>query len=267
MKVKIRVADPAGNITIFVMTPLEKERYAGIARQILERKELGGEQVAFVERTEQGTLRMEMMGGEFCGNASRSFAYLLCRLSGKERQECLVEVSGSPKPLKAIADTAKKTSQVDMPLPKEIRLLTIEPGEAYDMIVFDGICHIIVPGKPKKGEFVGKLLDRAKTECPCGAWGIMFLEGDQMIPAVYVESTVSLVWESSCGSGSMAAAVYLSKAEENGEFVYVLKQPGGEIQAAVYKEQGRVCRCTMGGPVSISPEIELELENNEVDKI
>lgn len=108
MKVKIRVADPAGNITIFVMTPLEKERYAGIARQILERKELGGEQVAFVERTEQGTLRMEMMGGEFCGNASRSFAYLLCRLSGKERKECLVEVSGSPKPLKAIADTAKK---------------------------------------------------------------------------------------------------------------------------------------------------------------
>ena len=178
-----------------------------------------------------------------------------------------MEVSGSPKPLKAIADTAKKTSQVDMPLPKEIRLLTIEPGEAYDMIVFDGICHIIVPGKPKKGEFVEKLLDRAKTECPCGAWGIMFLEGEQMIPAVYVESTDSLVWESSCGSGSMAAAVYLSKAEEKGEFVYVLKQPGGEIQAAVYKEQGRVCRCTMGGPVSISPEIELELENNEVDKI
>ena len=84
MKVKIRVADPAGNITIFVMTPLEKERYAGIAREILERKGLGGEQVAFVERTEQGTLRMEMVGGQFCGNASGSFGYLLCGRSGEE---------------------------------------------------------------------------------------------------------------------------------------------------------------------------------------
>ena len=267
MKIKVRVADPAGNITIFVMTALEKESYPGIARQILERQELGGEQVAFVERTEQGTLRMEMMGGEFCGNASRSFAYLLCQLSGRERQECLVDVSGSPKPLRAVADTVKKTSQVDMPLPKETRLLELGPGEIYDMRVFDGICHIIVPGKPKKGEFVEKLLEKAKAECPCGAWGIMFLEREQLIPAVYVESTDSLIWESSCGSGSMAAAVYLSRSEENGEFTYILKQPGGEIQAAVQKEQGEILRCIMGGPVSISPEIELELENKEVGKI
>ena len=40
MKIKVRVADPAGNITIFVMTALEKESYPGIARQILERQEL-----------------------------------------------------------------------------------------------------------------------------------------------------------------------------------------------------------------------------------
>ena len=38
MKVKIRVADPAGNITIFVMTPLERSQYAEAANQLLEKK-------------------------------------------------------------------------------------------------------------------------------------------------------------------------------------------------------------------------------------
>ena len=86
-----------------------------------------------------------------------------------------------------------------------------------------------------------------------------------MTPAVYVESTDSLVWESSCGSGSMAAAVYLSQREGDGEYFYTLYQPGGEIRAAVSKKTGEIVRCTMGGPVCISQEMELEIEDNEVD--
>ena len=74
MRIKVRVADPAGNITIFVTTPVAREKYPSISRQILARKELKGEQVGFIERKDQGGFRMEMMGGEFCGNASRSFA-------------------------------------------------------------------------------------------------------------------------------------------------------------------------------------------------
>ena len=73
MKVKIRVADPAGNITIFVMTPLERSQYAEAANQLLEQKKYKAEEVGFVEEKEDGTLHMQMMGGEFCGNATRSF--------------------------------------------------------------------------------------------------------------------------------------------------------------------------------------------------
>ena len=267
LKIKVRVADPAGNITVFVMTPVAREKYPAISRQILARKELKGEQVGFVERTDQGRFRMEMMGGEFCGNATRSFAYLLSMLSGQEQQELDVEVSGSEKPLKAVVDRTEGTSQVEMPLPKKIMVLETETGETYPVVVFDGICHVIVEGEPRKGEFVEDILKRAKEMCPCGAWGIMFLKGDQMTPAVYVESTDSLVWESSCGSGSMAAAVYLSQREGDGEYFYTLYQPGGEIRAAVSKKTGEIVRCTMGGPVRISQEMELEIEDNEVDII
>ena len=210
---------------------------------------------------------MEMMGGEFCGNASRSFAYLLSMLSGQKQQELEVEVSGSEKPLNAVVDRTEGTSQVEMPLPKEIMVLETETGETYPMVVFDGICHVIVEGEPRKGEFVENILKKAKEICPCGAWGIMFLKGDYMTPAVYVESTDSLVWESSCGSGSMAAAVYLSREEKEGTCTYTLLQPGGEIRAAVYKKEGEIFRCTMGGPVRMSQELEIELGDEEVDII
>ena len=45
------------------------------------------------------------------------------------------------------------------------------------------------------------MLNRLEQE----AWGVMFLSGQQLTPAVYVKSTDSLVWESSCGSGSVVA--------------------------------------------------------------
>ena len=73
LRIKVRVADPAGNITIFVTTPVEREKYPAVARQLLARKDLKGEQVGFIEKKARGGFRMEMMGREFCGNASRGF--------------------------------------------------------------------------------------------------------------------------------------------------------------------------------------------------
>ena len=40
LRIKVRVADPAGNITIFVTTPVEREKYPAVARQLLARKDL-----------------------------------------------------------------------------------------------------------------------------------------------------------------------------------------------------------------------------------
>ena len=76
MDLRIRTADPTGNITVFVLDKVRREDYAQIAAQLLEKEELHAEQVGFIEEKEDGTWRMQMMGGEFCGNASRSFGYL-----------------------------------------------------------------------------------------------------------------------------------------------------------------------------------------------
>ena len=61
------LADPSGNTTAFVLSPVPPHQYGPVARAVMER--LKAEQVAFLHDG-----RMDMMGGEFCGNASRSFA-------------------------------------------------------------------------------------------------------------------------------------------------------------------------------------------------
>ena len=104
MEIRIRVANPAGNITIFVMDRVKTEAYSAIARQLLKREELHAEQVGFVETKEGQGMHMQMMGGEFCGNATRSFGYLLSMLSKDKPKEVMVDVSGSEKVLKAEAD-------------------------------------------------------------------------------------------------------------------------------------------------------------------
>lgn len=258
MKMKIRVANPAGNITVFVMDKARREDYAKISAQILAKKELHAEQVGFLEQNGEA-VHMQMMGGEFCGNATRSFAYLLSMLSDEKPEELLVDVSGSDRALKAEVNLERGTSRVEMPLPVDRKELRLEEKEVYPMVVFEGICHMIIERAPGEQEFVDRLIGEAEKICPCDAYGIMFLQKEKMVPVVYVKETNSMVWESSCGSGSMGVAVYLSEGEKDGNFVYRLEQPGGVIEASVCKKNGRVIFCQMGGAVAISEEMEIEI--------
>lgn len=259
MKMRIRRADPAGNITIFVMDQAERKDYAAISRQLLVREDLGAEQVGFVEKNADGTTHMQMMGGEFCGNATRSFGYLMSMLSEEKPEEITVDVSGSAELLKAEVDLDKGTSRTQMPLPQDIVTLPPIQGEQYKMVVFEGVCHIIVEDAPKSQEFVNEVIAEAEKILDCDAYGVMFLEGEKMTPVVYVRETGSMVWESSCGSGSMGDAVYLSREKDNGTYVYELHQPGGMIEATVEKKGGKTVQCKMGGPVEISEEMTVEI--------
>ena len=66
MKLNILRADPAGNITIFVLDPVERAQRAHIAARIMELPGLGCEQVGFLcQPRGGGDGRMDMVRGEF----------------------------------------------------------------------------------------------------------------------------------------------------------------------------------------------------------
>ena len=75
---KVQVLDfvkinPAGNITILIDNfDIYDKNIPKISEEIMKETNLYAEQVGFI-----GDNHLQMMGGEFCGNASRAFASLL----------------------------------------------------------------------------------------------------------------------------------------------------------------------------------------------
>ena len=259
MKVSIVIANPAGNITIFVMNPCPQNAYAEIANKLLAIKEYNAEQVAFnVPALLDGAGKIEMMGGEFCGNATRSFGYLLGCMAGDKPTSVLTEVSGASKALTVEIDYDNNSCKTQLPPLMATDEITFE-NTSYPIMIFDGIAHIIVAGSAKSAEFVSSLFAAASLKIKSDAYGIMFLDGLDLIPVVYVVSTNSVICESSCGSGSAACSCFLSLGKDDGSYNYKLGQPGGVIEGEATIEKGKVTLCKIGGAVSLTEEITLDI--------
>ena len=91
---KIQYVNPAGNVTAIVEGFVPMAERISLSKKILEKK--CAEQVGFETAPALGGLyRLEMMGGEFCGNAARSFGYLKALESFTEGEHTIpVEISG-----------------------------------------------------------------------------------------------------------------------------------------------------------------------------
>ena len=76
-----------------------------------------------------------------------------------------------------------------------------------------------------------------------------------MRPLVWVRATGTTVFESSCGSGSAALAVWLARNVRDGGGTTALAQPGGTIETRVLKREGVVQRISIGGKVGLNDPI------------
>ena len=62
---------PGGNATILILDPVAPEDRAPLARLLLDTNHIHAEQVGYLN-LEARPVRLDMMGGEFCGNACPS---------------------------------------------------------------------------------------------------------------------------------------------------------------------------------------------------
>ena len=259
MKLNILRADPAGNITVFVLDPVERAQRAAIAARIMAIPSLKAEQVGYACPPEDDVDgHMEMMGGEFCGNATLSAAAVVMRQLGLDAGDMLIEVSGSPGPVKVtgvMSAPDRFDGEVDMPLPESIYECSFLDGfdcHTLPLVRFPGICHAIVSAGT---------LTREKAEAVIGTWcrqigsealGLMFFDKDKntLTPLVYVESTGTAVWEGSCASGTAAVASYL--AELDGEYASVcLFEPRGKLSAEAACSGSQVTSLKLSGSAVI----------------
>lgn len=235
--VEFFVANPAGNITIFVTSPVERSEYQEIAKKLLAIDELHGEQVGFIK---DGN-RMEMCGLEFCGNASRSFALWYAKnragIDGKGR--VTVDVSGADAPIDVEIDTKTSYTKIEMPKPKRVLNWREVGSDRKDGILVDlgGIMHLVLWDVPASAEIFEKYKDEINEKYNPPAMGVMFIEKKSlsMVPVVYVRDVDTTYFEGSCGSGSVATAVALACERPAGEYSFELTQPAGKITATALK--------------------------------
>lgn len=213
---------PGGNPTLLIENlddSILPEQYPTIAQAELSPDI---EQVGFIERGKNAEFRLAMMGGEFCINALRSLALWVNQRNGERK--VVLESSG----IDNLIVCEVEGDQVSIQIPSEgIRKKAID--DDLTLVYLEGIAHFIQKDFQWKDEasmreeFLKKILPLIKQEVndypAVGYIGVSAL--GEVYPLVYVKSTESLIYETACGSGTLAA--YIAQTGALKEFT----QPSG----------------------------------------
>ena len=226
---------------------------AAVAARLMAPDSVGAEQVGFIEPAAPGSgaaARLQMMGGEFCGNASMSLAAVLLRDEGRTGGDVTLEVSGCPSPVvchMAPGPEGAMTGTVAMPLPEG----TGEAG-GYPALFLPGIVHIIALAAdfPRREAAEAFLRRTAPAlDAPCAGLLLFDRAAMTMAPCVYVKATDSAVWERGCASGTAALGAYL--ALNGGREETAVRLPGGVMTARAHVEGGALTSLTVTGAVRL----------------
>lgn len=267
VRLKVVRADPAGNVTLFVLTPVDRALRADAAGKLIAAlPEMKVEQVGFASVPLMGTAaRLEMAGGEFCGNAARAWGMWTAREAGRvpRPERVRIEVSGCNHPIAVDVDWAEGTARTEMPLPLAVRPV---PEFGGTLVHLGSIAHLVVWDEAPSREFFHRAEPAFKGMAGLEAYGVIFLNrldaaGEaRLTPFVKVPSVGTLFQEGSCGSGSLAAAVAESVEVRDGEFRRRYVQPAGALTASVVRRGGEVRGAFIEGPVSLDEPVEVELD-------
>ena len=128
------------------------------------------------------------------------------------------------------------------------------------LVHLGGIAHLVLEGAEPSLEIFEAAEPLLRAIPGLDAYGVIFLgEGGTMTPLVKVPATGTLVWEGSCGSGSLASAVAQSQGMEEGTLSRAYIQPAGVILVQVTRRGGEVVQAHIGGTVILGDPISVEL--------
>lgn len=255
--INIIPADPAGNKTIFVTTPVARKHYQEVASYLLSLDEYEAEQVAFILPDNS----MEMCGMEFCGNASRTYGLIYAKDLAENgdtplKGSVMIHVSGSDKALTVEYDLETNYTKIDMPVPVSIT----DHGD--DILVnLGGIMHLVTTNKKADPNTFQRLKNRLMNELDPPALGVMFYDKDtsELTPVVYVADVDSTYFEGSCASGTVAVAAAMTQDMEDCDEIFTIKQPKGTLITEIKKRQNKIFSVSIEGPVIIDDEVTLQL--------
>jgi diaminopimelate epimerase len=207
------IAAAGGNVTaIRTIGAREAARwYAGRGEE-LRRKyaKWGVEQEGFLIVPER---HFQMAGGEFCGNATRAVAVIFFEIDGRAEMEYTVsgfcgKVSSA---VMRVRDRVYDVTSVFTGMVVGQMDVVLEDGVAVSVVDLGGIVHVLIEGDlPRDYEVRHGLVARELGLLGRPAVGVVWYQriggGVRIDPVVWVKDVDTFYRETSCGSGSIAAA-------------------------------------------------------------
>ncbi len=253
MLIRYTIADPTGNITALVESPVAPELRRTVASAIMA-AEPEVEQLGFLAPAQNGAdIALTMAGGEFCGNACLSAAAWHVQRRGLDGGTVPVSMSGAENPVSTELNKiteAEYLGSVEMPLPTAAETLSTALGELC-LIRFPGISHLILPADVSHAEaeaMIRPLCSSLGTD----ALGLMLFDESRctLEPLVFVPGADSLFWEHSCASGTCAVGAFLALREKQSVRIE-LKQPGGSLSVCARFENESIQTLSLGGDIRL----------------
>ena len=120
----------------------------------MQMPEFRAEQAGFLVPPQYGGIgRLEMSGGEFCGNAVRACGLLLARRMDLPYGTVPIEISGCSDPVAVTVNLDSGFVTAEMPLPEAISMVSLPaPFGICPLIRFSGIWHVIAENIPATEE-------------------------------------------------------------------------------------------------------------------
>jgi len=266
---RIVIAYPSGNTTALLFDPRQHEDRVALNAGIIRawKAQAAGhleiEQCCFVTqpRDPVAVTRVEMFGGEFCGNAARSAAWIAC---GGDDCDGLIEVSGVELPLRFRVRDGRVA--VEMPLPHIPGLVT--PVAEGSVVRLNGIAHLVVDSEWGDVESAKALLSKLALQGKYGldeqpAVGVSRYDRQSGTADfhVWVRRVATLFDETACGSGTSAIGIAAAAASHSSVTLNVA-QPSGESIASEAKYSpllGGVVSSAICGGVTVVYDAPLDL--------
>lgn len=251
-QIKYSIYKPAGNDTALVYgTNYTKDQKKKINNVIMERH-ANIEQVGFISNANK---ELQMAGGEFCGNATRSAAYNF--LNG---------TNGSIKILvnsKDVINAGVDNSQnawCEIPLCKDKNVVTKEGDGIYivkikgiTLVVFqDFIVKKYIDTNYDLKEKAMQIIKKYKLENN-SAVGVIFCENEDKViritPVVWVKNINTLFVETACGSGSIAVCIVEAFLKKQSVVIDIEQPSGLIITSKVSYEKGKFSKAIISGNI------------------
>jgi len=237
---------------------------AAVSRRLMDPEHLQAEQVGFLD-LRAWPVRLDMMGGEFCGNACRAAAAVMAMegiglagdggvLAGE------LSVSGAVRAVRERAEPGTGVCWAEMPLPRSDHARGVpaahDCGPGLGKVRLPGITHLCVdeslhPFPADCADEAARL--RQRFELDAEAVGCIWYRTHPIPairPVVWVRGTDTTHLETGCGSGSLALALWLGRGQ-NFPLVQDILQPSGvPIGVRVEVETAEIT-AWIHGPVSL----------------